>query len=82
MLKNKTYYYKGPKNSCKMSEWGPIMMDLLLWGPDCLEVEIYRHGYFVPGIKQHYHFVSFVKGVIPQEDFKGGSNTIRLHLAK
>jgi hypothetical protein len=47
-----------------------------------LEVEIDRHGDFVPGVEEGDHLIAFVEGVISKENLECSSNTISLHFPK
>jgi hypothetical protein len=58
------------------------MMDLLLGFASVLEVEIDRHGDFVPGVEEGDHLIAFVEGVIPKENLECSSNPISLHFPK
>lgn len=64
MFKDETNNYKSSKYGCKLSERGPIMMWLLFGEAYGLEIEIDGHGYFVPGVEEGDHFVSFIEGIV------------------
>ena len=58
------------------------MKDFLFGFASGLEVEIDRHGDFVPGVEEGDHLIAFVEGIIAKENLECSSNPISLHFPK